>query len=240
MKTDLLDGLLLGDGSLRCNGRMKNAIYQHKGAMNSYSGISTLPYLEGVRDSLETIYGVNFTNPSDSNSFISRGIHINNTRLKETSKTYGGYRIQSLSNEFLTQQHRRWYNDQIKRLPNDLVLTSVGTRHWYIGDGSLDLNRGYRGTLSYLCCVKLATQSFSYDEHLQLIDLFVDEGFSGDDFKINKRNNGRKYALYIYRGSIPQFFEYIGSCPSDCYLYKFQYEKYWNNPQHLPKKTISS
>jgi hypothetical protein len=219
---------------------MKNAIYQHRSAAQSYSKFDILPYLKLIRNELETQYDIEFTFPSDKNQFISQGIHINTTTLKETGKIYNGYRIQSLSNEFLTSQYQRWYKDQVKRLPNDLILTSQGAKHWFVGDGSLDLNRGYNGIQSYLCCVKLATQSFSYQEHLQLIDLFRNEGFNGDDFKINKRNNGRKYALYIYRGSIPRFFEYIGTCPSECYMYKFQYKNYWNNPQHLPKKTISS
>lgn len=237
MNANLLDGLLLGDGNLRCNGRMKNAIYNHRSTMQSYSGFNTLPYLKLIRNKLEKL-GIKFTGVGN-NKLVCRGISINNTTLLETGKTYGGYRMQSRSSEMLTPVFNRWYKNQIKQIPEDLKLTPEGVMHWYIGDGSLDLNRGYFGVQSYLQCIKLATQSFTYDEHLKLLDLFRDAHFNIDDFKINKRNNGRKYALYIYRGSIPKFFEYAPACPTECYNYKFEYLQYWNNPQRL-LKTISS
>lgn len=236
--TDFLDGLLLGDGSLRCNGRMKNAVYQHKSAMTSYSGFSLLVYMDYIVHNLEKLYNIKFTESSKDNVFIKRGIQRNDQYNKETQKHYQSYRIQSLSSEFLTEQHTRWYKNQVKVLPEDLVLTPLSVLNLYIGDGSLDLNRGYNGYKSYLCCIKLSTQSFSYDEQQRLVSLFENIGFDISNFKINKRHGKGKnnYALYIYRGSIPQFFSYIGLCPVECYQYKFDYEKYWNNPQRLSKE----
>lgn len=233
MNTSLLDGLLLGDGHLQKNGRMKNALYAHSSSALTYSQESTLPYLEHIRDELEITYGISFTNPLPDNNYSVRGIRPTTIMLSVTNKTYQGYQIHSLANECLALQHTRWYSDKKKVLPEDLVLSPLTIKHWYIGDGSLELNRGYKDKTSYLQCIKLSTQSFSYEEQVRLVDLFCSIGFIRENLKINSRNNGRNFALYIYRKSIEHFFEYIGTSPCLCYEYKFNYRLYWNNVQRI-------
>src|SRR5690625_6051648 len=115
----LLDGLLLGDGSLDFRGQ--GARYRHT--------CKHREYVELIRSEMES-YGVKFT-----------------ATIYEKPNGYGtgvGYQIYSRNYYFFTENYSRWYTkDKKKIVPLDLILTPESVKHWYIGDGGFDSVKGY-------------------------------------------------------------------------------------------------
>jgi|SRR5690625_52 len=179
----LLDGLLLGDGSLDFRGQ--GARYRHT--------CKHREYVEWIRNEMES-YGVKFT-----------------PTIYEKPNGYGtgvGYQIYSRNYYFFTENYSRWYTkDKKKIVPLDLILTPESVKHWYIGDGGFDSDKGYLRQIS------ISAHSFTYEERDILVQQLIDLGF--------KASNRKRGLICISKKSIEDFLEYIGECPIDCYKYKW-------------------
>jgi len=110
----MLDGLLLGDGCLTKDKRVKgNAYYQH--------GDKHKNYIEWLRQ-----------------QFIDEGLECSRIYRKE-HKRFNSVTYHFITKPYpcLTEQYLRWYPEGKKIVPKDLELTPIVCLHWYIGDGSL-------------------------------------------------------------------------------------------------------
>ena len=147
------------------------------------------------------------------NSFgIKQGGRIN----KHLSK-FGcySYHYRSLSYAELLPLHKEWYPEGKKVVPKNLKLTPLTCRQWYIGDGTL---QGLKKTKPD---IRLASQGFTVYDVEWLVDQMVNLGF-----RVTKTDNNK---IHISVYSTEEFLEYIGSCPVECYKYKWNY---WRGKVH--------
>ena len=107
--------------------------------------------------------------------------------------------------------------NKIKHLPESLVLTPTTCLIWYIGDGGICNSSKHNGQ-----CIKLATNCFNKEEQEtillpQLKDFDARLCIAGK----NKNDGKNQYAIYIPRKHMQDFLNYIGECPFEDYLYKW-------------------
>jgi hypothetical protein len=119
---ELIDGLLLGDGSLAKT--CKNARYRHSCKHKEYIEF-IIKELQNVEVYIKTVY-------DKDNGY-------------NTGRVFQCY---SLVNSELTFHYERWYHNKKKSLPSDLMLTPLILLHWYIGDGGFDSDKGYLRQIS--------------------------------------------------------------------------------------------
>lgn len=185
--SEVLDGLLLGDGGVYAAKETHNAYYRQTCKYKEY--------LEEVQHLL-----------------IMEGVTFGDSPFYFRGNGYNTWKLTSKSIPYLTEQRKRWYIDGVKRLPNDIQLTPTSMLHWYIGDGSLFPKRGCLNTIEF------AAHSFSFEEREVLKSQIQDIGLSSGNWK-----NG---IIVIHKRSIFDFIDYIGECPSPCYQYKWDADKY--------------
>lgn len=139
---------------------------------------------------------------------------------KRTDKFYHSCKIRSHVDPFLTKEHKRWYPDGIKVVPEDLVLDRDVLEWWYLGDGHLERRKSrpnYRRII-------LATNSFSSEdrEHLiKLLEPILGESVYSEDVKIA-----------IGKQSMVKFAQMMIECPVVDYQYKYEFGNYINNDYH--------
>jgi len=112
--SNLLEGELLGDGSVVMNGS-RSALYSHSSKYREY-----LAWLSKTFTDLELEQSgkINYRGP---------------TPLSPN----GGYKYTSRSYPELVSIRQRWYSNGKKIVPKDLKLNPLICRQWYIGDGNL-------------------------------------------------------------------------------------------------------
>ena len=88
-------------------------------------------------------------------------------------------------------------------MPQDLSMKPLTALHWFLGDGSLDNERG----------IWLCTDSFN-SESLHILTGKL-EGV-GVESSVAQRNR-----ILIPNRSVFEFFEFIGPCPLSCFAYKW-------------------
>jgi hypothetical protein len=120
------------------------------------------------------------------------------------------YHYQSLRYVELLSVHKKWYPKGKKIVPKNIELTPLVCRQWYIGDGT------YYFTARRKRKLKLCSQGFTILDVEWLVKKLNKLGF-----KVKRElNNGIRFSNY----SIKSFLEYIGSCPVECYKYKWNYQ----------------
>ncbi len=116
LELEIINGMLLGDGSLYVNKKFK-----FKNAVLSY----TCHYMEVLND---VRYKV-----------LERlGWHLKTSSYidKRTNKRYTNYTIVSRAFPEFTTLKNKWYPNGIKIVPRDIMLTPETCYWWYLGDGS--------------------------------------------------------------------------------------------------------
>jgi hypothetical protein len=150
---ELLDGLLLGDGSLDFRGQ--GVRYRHT--------CKHKEYLEWLKSKMMN-YGIEFT-----------------PNIYKKPNGYGtgvGYQIYSTNQDCLKDYYYRWYtNNGKKTVPNDLEITPVLLNQWYIGDGGFDSDKGY------LRQIQIAAHSFTFQERDFLVKKLIELGFKASNRK---------------------------------------------------------
>lgn len=196
LEQEVVEGAMLGDGHLE----------KHK------NGISAcLRYCSKSKQHIEYInnYMVKY----------SSGIKYQEYCDKRTNKIYTKYSMRTKSNQGFTQLYDKWYINQVKHIPNNLILTPLICLIWYIGDGSLNNNKNSQ-------LIKLSTHCFLKEEQEQIL-LPQLKQFHPCLYKagINKKGQ-EQYCIYIPHYYIKDFLNYIGECPFEDYQYKWEYKEY--------------
>jgi len=147
-----------------------------------------------------------------SDTLQSFGIKQSGKINKRHNKKYDSYSYEycSLSYKELFDLYRKWYPKDKKIVLKDIKLTSLTCRQWLIGDGSLTHQKGTRPY------IRLCTTGFIASDVKWLV-----EKLKRMSFKTTRQpaNN----IINISTHSTKEFLDYIGSSPTKCYQYKFEY-----------------
>jgi len=185
--SNLLEGELLGDGCITMNGS-RSALYQHGSKYEEY-----LIWLSGI--------------------FADLGLGQVGKICKYWNEEYEtfGYHYQSRSYPELVPIRQRWYPNGEKIVPQDLILTPIMARQWFIGDGGLHNQVGHHPDICF-CTDDFDKASI---DHL-LIEL------RAKGFKVTHQPSENRIGMSVY--SVKDFLDWIGPCPIDCYSYKWNYQ----------------
>jgi len=103
---------------------------------------------------------------------------------KRTEKTYKQISLQTKVYPQFMIFRKRWYPNNIKQVPDDIILSPTVLRNWYLSDGSLRvINKNSR-------TIQLSTDSFNEESINLLIKLLFQIKFTP------KSSNSR---IYIYK-----------------------------------------
>lgn len=187
----ILDGELLGDGCLYPRyENSQGAVYQHGTAKSAY-----LDWL---------------TNLFESEGFSTqRGEHMKREDREGWNDTMN-YKMWTLNYTSLLDEYQRWYPNGEKRVPDDIEISPLTLRHWYIGDGSYSVRDcGFEE-------IKLCTYGFTDSGRTRLVRELESAGI-----QTNVQGSG---VLYVTADSRERFFEYMAPPPGeleDVYGYKW-------------------
>jgi len=126
---------------------------------------------------------------------------------KRTNKTYNSFYLRSLSEDYFTKQRERWYPEGKKIVPCDLVITKETLLSWYMDDGSISTSKGRY----------LATDSFTLED-VNLLKKYLARDL---DIESAIHKNDSHFRLYIPVREVSKFEKCIGSCPVECFRYKW-------------------
>ena len=185
---EIVNGHLLGDGSIP---EIKRANYIFR-LKNKYQD-----YVKFTVKILEPFYPI-----------------IVKWRNKVTKRLYYDLQTKSLiSPEF----REKWYPNNIKTIPNDLILTPITCLYWYIDDGCLS---GCNNII-------LSTQSFLEENLEKTVLIQLRNILDCKDESVRIRKDSKKQPIIIIpRRFVKRFLEYIGPCPVECYDYKWDIKPY--------------
>lgn len=190
---DFLYGALLGDG---CLFKSKN------GANSCFSYTS------------KSKHHVEFVMRNFEKMLLNAGIYYTEYTDKRTQKTYSRYTARTVTSPTFEDERVRWYNEQRKIVPKDLILNPTICLVWFIGDGCLSNGR-------YGQVLQLSTDCFSLEEVKFLCEQLA-------DFEARPVRYGEIHRIHIPRHRIKAFLDYIGECPFDDYAYKWDFKEYQN------------
>ena len=196
---EVLDGLLLGDGSLVPR---KNKDGQYISARYGHSS----------KHSLDSI-------PKQFNSIgFSQQKYRKTTYVCKDGSPYYAWDLQSLYYPILLQQRYRWYPGiyEIKRIPDDVRITPTSCYWWYIGDGSLPHRKDPKRPTTDE--IQISTNAFVNDiinleDFRNKLTNIIGIDYIGID-------NGGRLHIYGHR-NIQIFLSFIGPCRNPEYVYKW-------------------
>lgn len=187
-QTQILIGSLLGDGSL----------YQYKNQINAGLAIGRaakdLKYLEFQYSIFK--------------DFCSSDIKYKNLFDKRTNKKYDGYVFRTQTSNIFSNFRNKWYENNLKTIPNDLRITPLICAIWFADDGSIT----YTGKNKTGRRIALYTDSFSEDEVYFLKSCLKEE--TNIKFNVTRKNSMKDltkgFYLYINKSDdILNFVNYI-------------------------------
>lgn len=195
MNLSLLDGLLLGDGSL-----WLPPIDGPRRACNSYyrqSSVS-LDWLVDLRDQMAAM-GLRASTRHDR------------THVCKSGRESEIWWLQAQAHPTFSEQAHRWYPQRRKVCPNDVRLDRVSLLHWYLGDGTMKASNRKR-RFAMLC-----TEGFAPQQVLRLVERLRDL-FGAT---VNPQIRRRSYNIaFTYEGT-DRFLEYLGPPPFPSLAYKW-------------------
>ena len=192
IQLEVINGALLGDGHLT-KAEKRN---------------SQFSYTSKIKSHVEYVF--NYLNDYITNEDIKKYSYFD----KRTNKTYTRYSARTQLNITFTKLKNLWYCNNIKIIPNNIILTPLTCLIWYLGDGSLNHNDKF---------IKLSTNCFTYEE---LNEIIIPQ-MKIFNAKLTKTDKNQ-YFIYIPHLKVKQFLDYIGECPFEEYKYKWNYIEYKN------------
>lgn len=124
------------------------------------------------------------------------------------------YRYDSLTYAELLPIYKHWYPDNGKKIiPREIKLKPLTLRQHYIGDGCLNHPKHGRPY------IVLSTDGFTIPDVEWLVKQLIILGFKTTRYP--SRNT-----TAISSHSTKDFLNYIGKCPTECYSYKWDYERF--------------
>lgn len=195
-----LYGAMLGDGCLSKTKRSLNSqlIYTSK----------SFQHVEFVSKPFEDI-------------LYKEGIKYVTYNDNRTNKTYERYTFRTITDIGFEKERKIWYPDETKHIPNNLKLNEEICLIWYIGDGGICNLKNTQN-------IKLSTHCFNKEEQS---DILIPQlsSFNASLMKADISKKGeQQYFIYIPHLKMFDFLEYIGQCPFEDYLYKWNYTEYNN------------
>lgn len=118
------------------------------------------------------------------------------------------YKSTSLSSSVLKELHSKWYINNKKIVPKNIILTPQTMLIWFLDDGFKTGNTN----------LSIATDGFSLEDNYLLKSKLEEFGLSINFHKASSKENVR---LYIPSKSAKDFLHIIGLCPVKCYQYKW-------------------
>ena len=182
----VLDGLMISDGFI------------HRGNYHSSFKLAS-KHLEFV-EHLQALF---------AQENIESKISINHAKL--TDKDY--YTISTTSYTELSQQHDRWYKNDKKIIPNDILVNNNFMLYWYLGDGTKKKWQAEFGTYAYTIsdvknlCWKICEAYKYYPTEVRIYIVKKDGPI-----------------VSLATSVTPNFLEAIGPSPVRCFDYKFIHE----------------
>lgn len=144
-----------------------------------------------------------------SDTLNSFGIKQSGNINKHCYNSVFYYFYNSRRYEELLLLRKEWYSNGKKVVPRNLKLTPITCRQWFIGDGHLVNTKGWLSTGIQLC-----TCGFSITDTEFLLVKLNELGLKVTRWKSDN-------SIYISTKSTKNFLNHIGSCPVDCYKYKW-------------------
>lgn len=203
----VLDGLLLGDGSIP----------------NPHNG-------KKLKDYLHCSY---FTLTSEHQEFANhvkeilpfkfrtyekdRKVTIINGKEYKCSKAYD---VTSVTDKCLNDYRTKWYPNNIKIIPKDLIISPISVKYWFYGDGSTSYIN-YKNIPRYVE-LTLCTNNFSISDCEVLIEKLKNVGLN---LRIHLTKNQQPVLFASKTENIINFLNYIGKCTLNCFEYKWKYPK---------------
>ena len=193
---ETLRGALLGDGSLTVPQNGMNAIFRYSSKSRQHVEYITKDFIK---------YST------------GNGLSEKDRYDKRTNKYYHQVVFSSRSSKTFTDEYYKWYFDDKKHIPSDLILTPHMCLCWYIGDGCLRTK--HSGNVQELI---LCTNCFNIEEINQILLPQLNR-FEAKSYYINTSVDGKEnYAICIAKkDNIKNFLDYIGHCPFEDYQYKW-------------------
>jgi len=203
---DVIEGCLLGDGSLKVGNRYSDDSYPLFSKRNIHH--------DHVKYVGELLFGDN----ADSRIKL-----VDNTTTLGKGQIYS---LTSLTHPELMELYRAWYpasNDYKKIIPTSIEITPALLLHWFLDDGySYKYTRLQKYTYTRL---EFACMSFTVEE-LEMLCVKIYEKFGITMFiRVHKRNGkiaGTGCEVHVKQGDIPLFYEIIGPPPVPSLAYKWK------------------
>lgn len=181
-QSEMIDGLLLGDASIPAG--------------------QNLFYFGQCKDRREYV------------KYVANQMGLSTDRVRSrkrkadsrTGKSYHCSELRTLSDSYFAHLRERWYPDGIKRVPDDLSLSSQCVLHWFLCDGSASMTRNSAQLV--LCC-----DAFEKLDLERLSHLLNEVNITSTIL--------RQRRIRIRQESIQHFYDYIGKCPVSCLEYKW-------------------
>jgi hypothetical protein len=193
IKQQLLDGLMLGDATLRT----------HTDTPFIQTYMINEPFLEWINTQLGWITtGVSLYRTAERSAELSR----NNGKPADAVDYHDVYVMKTRTlNQF--DAYESWYTTDGKRFPNDIVLTPTIAKIWYACDGSLNWDRRYPSSRPHITI----GASNEMDNAGNLVRMFEESTFSHvptiDDRSIRFTVDATE-DLIEWMGDAPPGFEY--------------------------------
>lgn len=151
--------------------------------------------------------------------WTNTGIRIKNIYDKRSNKTFIMYRLQTHTNLYFKELRNKWYLNNKKVIPNDILITNKTLLFWYLGDGCVLQNHIKKRTYS----IKLCTNSFN-DIDVKNILIPQLNKYTARLMYVEKNNP----VIIIPRYKCDEFLLDIGNCPFNDYLHKWKLYSYKN------------
>lgn len=123
VQKSVVDGLVLGDGCITGRNRLLVVNTNKK----------YLEYLNQVLGKWSS--GVSFRNSEDDQAKMSAQSGFDESAEERTYSDV--YYLRSLKHDYFDHLRDKWYGSGDKSVPNDISLSSISAKHWYVCDGTL-------------------------------------------------------------------------------------------------------
>lgn len=193
---EILNGALLGDGCIHMNKTNINACFKYEST--SFQHVKNLEkYFVGTEIYAET--------------------RKNIRKRYNKDETFISYTFKTKAAAFFTELYKKWYPNNKKHIPDDLILTPLTCLIWYLDDGTLVNSKTTYQEISF------ATNSFDKNEinNILVPQLSDFNAVIGSCYRLNKVGIEEWRIRIPEKEKIKDFLNYIGPCPFDDYSHKW-------------------
>ncbi|MFX1511118.1 MAG: hypothetical protein ACFFCQ_00830 [Promethearchaeota archaeon] len=125
------------------------------------------------------------------------------------------YMLTTQSSSELQALRELFYPDGVKIVPENIELTPLTYKHWYIEDGTLQRNKRKKG---FAINIEFSTDCFHLKENMILVQNLKEVLDFSSGINLSKQSNH----IRLGKTCAETFLDYIGESPVECYKYKFQ------------------